>query len=215
MPLRPATRTLGDVKRDVRRTFGDESNVQINDQDITNWVNAAQTEIVEKNHILKAVSVSQSAAGQALYSFPTPLIAQVEALLYDGQRVKNIEMPTAMNDIMSNDPNAQDQSGTPTMWWEWAGQFTLYPTPNAVKDITLYYTKYPDDVSVDSDLLSVPNKYFSAIVAYCLWHAFELDEDWQAASVKENHYRVAIEEQAEEERVSENLVYPIIQDTDW
>lgn len=215
MPLRPSTRTLGDVKRAVRRTFGDESNVQIDDGDITAWTNDACTEIVEKNHSIKAVSTSQSVVGQALYDFPSPVIAQVEAMTYDGARIPNVDMAEAINDVMSSDPGLKEAAGTPTMWWEWAGQFTLYPTPNSVKDIVLYYTKYPDEVQTDADILPLPNKYFNAIVAYCLWHAFELDEDWNAASVKENHFRVALEEQSEEERVAENLVYPIIQSTDW
>lgn len=211
MPLRPTTRTLGNVKRAVRRIFGDESSVQINDTDLTNWANEAQTQIVEKNHNLKAVAESPAIPGQAEYTFPDPKIAQVEALLYDGKRLKNVEMPTALNDILGTDPH-QDDQGTPTAWYEWAGRFVLYPKPAEPKMIRMYYTKYPEDLTQDSQLLSVPNKYFQAVVDYCLWKAFELDEDWQAANIKENHFRVALEEQAEEERETENITYPIIQE---
>ena len=214
MPLRPSTRRLSDVKRNVRRIFGDESSVQIDDTDITNWANEAQTQIVEKNHNLKAVGVAPSVVGQAEYSFPSQQIAQVEAILYDGVRIDNVEMATALSTIISNDPQ-KEQTGTPTCWYEWAGQFVLAPKPDAVKDITVYYTKYPDELTTDSQLLSVPNKYFQAVVDYCLWKAFELDEDWAAAAVKENHFRVALEEQSEEERQAEHITYPVIQEVSW
>lgn len=215
MPLRPTTRTLGDVKRAVRRSFGDESSVQINDQDLINWANEAQTEIVSKNHNLKAVGTTVSVAGQSDYEFPDQQIDQVEALMYDNVRIQNIEMPTALEDVVSLDPQNEDDTGVPRVWWEWGGKFTLYPTPDEPKTITLYYTKYPDELVTDAQLLSVPNKYFNAVVNYCIWHAYEQDEDWYAARTKEGHFHQALESQAEEERETENLVYPIIQDVEW
>lgn len=212
MTLRPSTRKLSDVKRAVRRTFGDEAAVQVDDTDITNWANEAQTEIVEKNHNLKAIATSPSVVGTASYDFPTPQIAQVEAILYDGVKLRNIDINEAMNTVMADDPQREDR-GVPYLWYEWAGSFVLYPAPDAVKDITVYFTKYPTDLAADGDLLSVPNKYFRAVVDFCLWKAFELDEDWQAAEIKRSHFQLALDAQAEEERTAENITYPTIQET--
>jgi len=215
MPLRPSTRTLGDVKKAVRRIFGDESSIQIDDTDLKTWANEAQTQIVERNHNIKAVATAPSVKGQAEYTFPDPQISQVEAILYDGVRVPNVEINVALSSILGTDPDQEDE-GVPTAWYEWAGKFVLYPKPgDDDKEIKLYFTKYPSELTTDNQLLSVPNKYFQAVVDYCLWHAFELDEDWAAASVKENHYRVALEEQAEEEREAEHLTYPVIQEMGW
>lgn len=214
MPLRPSTRTFADVSRMVKRSFGDESSVQIDDTDIMTWANEAQTQIVQKNHNLKAVGTSSSVPGQASYDFPSQMISQVEALLYDGQVIKNVDIAKAMTTIMEADPQQEDE-GTPNCWYEWGGQFVLYPKPLEAKDITIYYTMYPDEITQDNQLLAVPNKYFQAVVDYCLWKAYELDEDWAAASVKENHFRVSLEEQSEEEREAENIVYPVIQEMSW
>lgn len=212
MALRPSTRTFAQVKRAVRRSFGDEAGVQLSDQDITDWANEAQQQIVSKNKSLKAVSTSSSVVGQASYTFPSPLIQQVASILYDGVPLEAIEMATAQDSIQRNDPK-QEASGTPVAWYEWAGEFVLYPVPDAVKDIKLYYTRYPDPLTgVDTQVLSVSDKYFQAVVDFCLWKAYELDEDWAGAQLKESHFRVALEEQSEEERETAHMTYPVIQE---
>lgn len=206
MTLRPTTRTLGDVKRTVRRIFGDEDSIQINDTDIENWVNEAQMAIVERNEPLKAVSTVTTEIGKAVYDWPTPKINAVDAITYDGRRLRNIEMVQALDHLSGGDP----KDGTPTAWYEYAGQFTLYPAPDEAKELKLYYTKYPDDLTTDTQLLSVANKFFQAVVDFCLWKSFELDEDWQAAQIKEGHFRAALEEQAGDEYRPEMITYPVI-----
>lgn len=215
MTLRPSTRTFGTVKRAVRRTFGDEAGVQLDDLDIIQWTDDAQQAILTKNKALKAVSTSQSVVGQGQYDFPTPLIQQVESILYDGRPLDPMDISTAQATIQKNDPK-QSVEGVPYTWFEWAGQFTLYPTPNEVKDITLYYTRYATPITgVESQLLDVPDKYYQAVVDYILWKAYELDEDWQGAQMKENHFRGALEEQAEEERESSHMLYPTVTEVGW
>ena len=210
MALRPSTRTYGQVKRTVRRLFGDEAGVQLEDADIQRWVDDAQTAIVERNKVLKSVSTTSSVVDQAAYTFPSPLIVQVESITYDGSPLANIEMHTAQERIQGFDPH-QEESGTPTSWYEWGGNFVLYPKPDAVKDITLYYTRYPLPMTGDeAQVLDLPDKYFQAVVDYILWKCYEMDEDWNGAQLKENHFRGALEEQAEEEREVGHMTYPII-----
>src|SRR5690606_8387383 len=123
-----------------------------------------------------------------------------------------IEMNTALKTVKSSDPH-QEQQGTPVAWYEWGGEFTLFPVPDTEKDIVLYYTRYPTPLTGDEDqLLDVPNKYYQAVVDYVLWRCYELDEDWNGAQLKEQQFRGALEEQAEEEREVAHLVYPTIQE---
>lgn len=212
MTLRPSTRTYAQVLRAVRRTFGDEAGVQIEGDDILQWANDAQQAINTKNKIFKAKATTSSVAGQSSYQFPDQRIQQVESLLFDGSPISPVEMPTAQNTIQANDPQ-NEESGTPSAWFEWGGEFTLYPTPDAVKTITIYYTRYPTPLTgADNQLLDVPDKYYQAVVDYILWKCYELDEDWNGAQAKENQFRGALEEQAEEERESAHLLYPVIQE---
>ena len=50
------TLNIQDVANRVKRTFGDESGVQVTDDDIIRWVNDAQLEISRQNEdLLEAV----------------------------------------------------------------------------------------------------------------------------------------------------------------
>lgn len=215
MALRPSTRKYSQVLKSVRRIFGDEAMVQLDDADILQWSNDAQMAIVEKNKILKSTSTTTSVVGQAEYTFPTPLISQIESITFDNELLRNIDYGTAQRQLISLDPQ-QEEEGIPEAWYEWAGEFVLFPKPNVAKTIKIFYTRYPEELTGDPDqILDVPDKYFTAIVDYCLWKAFELDEDWQAANVKEAQFRNVLEEQAEEEREASHMRYPIINEVSW
>lgn len=212
MTLRPSTRTYAQVKRAVRRIFGDEAGVQLEDADILQWANDAQQAINTKNKIFKAKSTTQTVAGQAQYIFPAELIQQIESITFDGTPISPLEMLTAQGSIQSADPQSQQQ-GTPVAWYEWAGEYTLYPVPDTEKDLTLYYTRYPTPLDGTEDqALDVPDKYYQAVVDFVLWKCYELDEDWNGAQMKEQQFRGALEEQSEEEREMAYMRYPVIQD---
>lgn len=212
MTLRPSTRTYEQVLRAVRRTFGDEAGVQLEAADILQWANDAQQAINTKNKIFKATATTPSVEGQSTYTFPAEAIQQIESILYDGSPLSPIEMPTAQDQIEAHDPQQEDK-GTPVAWYEWGGEFTLYPVPDAVKTIMLRYTRYPTPLTgVTTQFLDVPDKYYQAVVDYVLWRAYELDEDWNGAQFKQQQFQAALEEQSEEEREMAFMTYPVIQD---
>lgn len=212
MTLRPSTRTYGMVKRAVKRTFGDEAGVQLEDADILQWANDAQQAINTKNKIFKARSTSTSVPGQSDYDFPVDQIQQVESLTYDGRPIPAVEMAEAQARIQASDPHGEAY-GVPTCWYEWGGKFTLYPRPDQAKEIALYFTRYPTPLTgSDEEVLDVPDKYYQAVVDYILWKCYEMDEDWNGAQMKESHFRGALEEQAEEEREVAHMTYPVIQE---
>lgn len=213
MSLRPSTKTFGGLAQDIKRSFGDESGVQLDNADIQRWANAAQQEIVNSNKAIKAKSTLPSVIGTSTYTFPAVKIQQVEALHYDNVRLENVAFAEAERIIISQDPNKLE-TGTPSFWYEWDGEFTLWPTPDAVKNITLYYTAYPEDLTGDtSQYLSVADKFYNAVVDYVLSKAYEMDEDMQASQMAEQRFRAALENQMEDERQASNMTYPVIIET--
>lgn len=212
MSLRPSTKTFGGLVQDIRRTFGDESGVQLDSADVQRWANSAQTEIVNSNKAIKAKSTIPSIVGTATYTFPAVKIQQIEALHYDNAFVENVPFAQAEQVIISNDPQ-NIQTGAPVFWYEWDGELTFWPTPDAVKNITLYFTAYPADLTGDTDqFFDLPDKFYNAIVDYCLMKAYEMDEDMQASQMAEQRFRAALESQMEDERQSQHMTYPVIMD---
>lgn len=199
------TRTVAEVKRAVTRQFGDESGVQIETADLYGWINDAQDEIVKRNRILKATSTGSSVIGQAAYSFPSDNILQVESIHYNGERLRNMPFAQAEESLINASNSAE--TGEPILWYEWGGSFTFWPTPPTVQSFTIYYTMSPARITQDTDLLSVPDKYYQDVVRYALQQAYEMDEDWTASQAKAQQFTDSLNDMAEEERTAQNMTY--------
>lgn len=209
MPLSTPTRLVSDVRRNVQRAFGDESGVQLEDSDIIMWINDAQDEIVKRNRINKAKSSTVSVAGQPSYDFSTlgVTIMQIEALHYNGSRLPNMSFAEAEEQIIGYGSNPPSNS-QPVLWYEWAGAFTLWPAPVTVAAIDIYYTAQPTRVAALTDKLTLPDKYYNDIVAFVLQKAYEMDEDWQGAQLRQQQFDASLSAMGEEERSGQQMTYP-------
>lgn len=206
MTYSPSTRTVQDVKKMVTRQFGDESGVQIEDPDIINWTNDALEEINRRNKVLTAYNSANSVIGQQAYTFPSQNILEVSSIHFDGSLLPNVSFAQAEENVINGQGDAAN-TGTPALWYEWAGSFSFWPIPNAVKKIELYYVKRPDRVTTLTDLLTLPDTYFQDVVRYVLQQAYEMDEDWQAAQAKGAQLDASLQDIGEAQRTAQNMVY--------
>ena len=209
MSYSPPSRLVSEVMTAVKRQFGDESGVQLEDSDLIRWVNDAQDVIVAKTKVTKAKSTIAATANQAAYTFPSENMHQIESIHYDSNRIPNMSFPEAEEYIFSSDPE-QVAFGNPVLWYEWAGTFTFWPAPDDTKNIDLYYTKRPARVTASTDLLSLPDKYYQDVVRYVLQQAYEMDEDLGNAQAKGQQFEASMNEFSEEDRTSQNMTYNTI-----
>lgn len=204
-----STKTVQNVADYVKRQFGDESGVQITDQDIIRWVNAGQYEIFRRNEPVKSLGSADIVVGQHTYTFP-PDVLKVQSILVNGVPVSPRSYQDAEEYILDNDPN-RIQTGQPQMWWEWGGSFTLWPTPDAdsVGGITIRYIKAPTSVDALTDVLAVPDTLFNRLVEFVMGQAYELDENWAAADNKAAQFSQNLDSQAGDHNTQFNT-YPVI-----
>lgn len=215
MSKRPSTKEFQTLTREVKRIFGDESGVQLDATDILRWANDAQMEIVSINGPLKARSTTTSVAGQKVYTFPSEKIQQIASLQYDGRLLPNTPFPEAQRIIISRDPQ-NVATGTPELWYEWAGEFSLWPTPESARPIDLFYSAYPADLTGDpNQTLSVSDSYYSAVVNYILSKAYEMDEEPQLSQMAEQRFRDSVQQQGDSERQAQDGAYPVIQEVEY
>ncbi|ALY09295.1 structural protein [Arthrobacter phage Jasmine] len=188
MPVEKSTKSVGDVLTAVKRQFGDESGVQINDADIIRWTNDAQREIVDTNTLINAkVATTDVIAGLDTYSMLTDPsvvnIANITSIRYNGVVLRPITVQQAEEwGTTSNDRS----SGVPLGWYYEEGNVVLFPTPtDSVTDgLKIRFTAYPEDVTNSGSLLGIPDSYFNALVQYVISQAYELDENAQMAQMK-------------------------------
>jgi hypothetical protein len=130
----------------VKRQFGDESSVQVTDDDIIRWVNAGVSEIARKNQLLETKANSSIIAGTADYSYPTDLLTLIAV------RANTVSLlklsPSAIDDYVYD----TSTPGCPTAYSTFGRIITLYPTPNAAGTLTISYTAKPAVVAETSDL---------------------------------------------------------------
>jgi hypothetical protein len=212
MPAEIFTRTGTQVADAVKRQFGDPDGRQINDFDILGWINLAQQDIVSQNPLLKETGQTNVIKGQDLYTYPTQNIQYIEALHYDGVPLEPYSFQEAQSYILSNLPESGSPEGIPTIWYERAGQVYIFPKPN--KNITnglrMYYVEQPADLTVLTNTLSVPNRYFQRVVDLVLARAYQLDENWEAAAYKQQEYVNAMTLLENQENVVQTNTYPSV-----
>ena len=179
----PPTQLVSDVADYVKRTFGDESGVQVTDADIFRWVNAAQKEIVSSNSVLKGVGTIPVVAGVPTFDASSLGILNIQTIHVDGRKIKYLSFVDAEEHILKSDPQGAVVAGV-EFWYEWAGIINLYPVPSSPGILTIYYTKLPTAISSLTDPLSVPDMYFNRVIEFVMSQAYEMDENFGAADNK-------------------------------
>lgn len=201
---------VSDIITRVTRQFGDESSVQIDQADIIRWINDGQKEIAVQNDLLQAVGTLSSSLGDATYTFPADMLS-MRSMYYKNVKLSYMSRQEFDEYITSTDPDLT-QSGDPVLYTRWANEFTLYPVPQSaeVDGIKLYYTRRPVDVTALSDSIDLPLEYHTRLVEYCLQQAYEVDEDWNAAGIKQEQFSTGLDILKQQETHTDREFYSVI-----
>lgn len=203
------TKTVGQIYSYVKRAFGDESGVQMTNEDIIRWINDAQNEIAEAAGVIPSVATMSVSGGTPTYSLTsvTPLINTVASISLNGRRVGNINVAQAEESISLADPEGYEV-GPPQFWYSWAGEITFWPVPDKDYSMSIRYFAKPTDVTVNTtDVLSVPDDCFTDIVNYVLMRAYEMDENPEMMAAKQAEFSSSIAERGQSEMLSQSMTY--------
>lgn len=204
---------VSDVATRVRREFGDESSVQITDDDIIRWINDAQEQIAINNEgLMETTSQTDVVAGQAVYATPSDM-SVLRSLSYQGFHLKSMtfnefnEYMTGFNAPGTLNPYGQ---GIPICYMIWQDQITIFPTPSesVTGGLYIYYIKHPVAVIALGSSLSVPLEYHNSVVSYCLKQAYELDEDMYKSALKGQEFEQTTQKLNDRNKWAAQEYYP-------
>lgn len=203
------TKTGADVAVEVKRLFGDEDGVQIDDADILRWVNDAQRDIVATNPVLQKRVTRNVVAGTAEYAYPPERIQYIQAILFKGVPLDGLSYPEAQEYIQSNRISGQE-GPEPQVWYQWAQNIVIWPTPtqSVANGLTMDYIEIPNELASLADLLSLPDRYFNTIVDTVMMKAHLLDEDLPAADFARMRYSEGLSKLSEQENAIRRATYP-------
>lgn len=199
---------VSDVVTRVQRQFGDEASVQINSDDVIRYINDAAKEIAVQNDLGAAVANMSSVANQNLYTLPADALA-LRSVYYDNLKLDFYERTEYDAYVNTNDPN-ETAVGTPILYTRHVNDILLYPKPESVKTIKLWYFQRPIEVTATTDSLPFPVEYHLRIVEYCLQQAYQTDEDWDAADRMQSQFSDGMTRLKQLESSSDEEFYPVI-----
>jgi len=209
MPAEVFSYTGNDVSFRVRSQFGDQSGAQLGDPAILSWINDGQREIVNSNPILRGTKVTNLIGGQQDYSFPDDKVLAIEAVYVSGYPIQNISPQAAREYIIALDPDRQLNAERPEVWYERAGIITFYPVPsrtipNAIK---LEYVQTPTPLTLLTQTLGIPDRYFNELTNYVISQALEMDENYSAAAYKLGQFREGLDRLNLKDTLSQTDLY--------
>lgn len=204
-----------DVADRVKRTFGDDAGIQITDADIFRWINDAQLQIsIDNEELLETVGTADIVLGQPDYASPSNLNT-LRSLMYNNFRLRVLSF-AEFNEYLDGFKVPQNQSqfgmGRPEVFMVYGSTITLFPTPkeNLTAGLRIYYSRHPASVGNLADALTVPDRYHTTVVNYCLQQAYELDENADMTAYKKGQFDESIQKLKGQEKWTGREYYPTI-----
>jgi hypothetical protein len=208
-----STLTVQEIFTRIQRAFGDEAQAQVTQADVIRWINDAMREIANNNNLLQVKATANTTNGVSAYALPVG-IARLYSVKFRGLALESISLAQADELIGSIDLSVAQgfPVGTPTHYWIWAGQINLYPAPDTTSttELTLYYTRQATPVVNLGDVPEVPEQYHNRIVEYCMARAYELDENFFIASMKDQKFEASVDKIRQDESWKNQELYPFI-----
>ena len=176
---------LSDVQTRVKRSFGDESGAQIDNDDIARWASDAQLDIVKQTKCNQTTSRIAVVSGQYDYTITSSIT--ISSVVVDGHPLRAISQ-NELNQRFPDRHRVDISNGIPAFFTARDGAggtvVTLYPTPNATTtEIVVTHNTRPSPVVNPTDEFSIPEEYHEIIFRRCLERAYEQDGQWTAAGV--------------------------------
>lgn len=191
---------VSDVITRVRRTFGDEAAVQVQDADIIRWINDGQVEVIKNNDgALQKTGYINLVANQAQYTLPTDLMIlrslrykYPDMLSYTRIMYKNMQQ---FDESIDGWDGTTYSTGNPAFFTMYEGLAILFPIPDTsvISGLKVLYNQKPADVTVIGDALALPLIYHNTIVKYCMWQASLLDEDHEPGLMYRNDFQTDLD----------------------
>lgn len=185
---------VDDIFTRVKRSFGDESAVQVTEADVLRWINDSQREAVMQHEgLLQTLSYIGTNDSVGEYTLPTDLFTLSH--VYYRQNVSSTESYftlrfmslTEMSEYIDGWDGDQYSTGVPQIYTRVNEEMiTVFPRPDHddVNGIKVIYSRYPVDVDSTASPLDLPVYYHAYIEAFCMMKAYEMDEDWESSDKK-------------------------------
>lgn len=161
---------LSVIRTAVRDEVGNPPTSVLSDNEIDDRINDSYSEVATRyrHPEMRASAAANTVSGTATYSLPTRYWYAISLRDDTNDRVL---MPRPTEWINAQDT---DTTGPPQYWVREGSNHRLYPTPNAVYSINVFYVQRPVDLSADNDTTIFDGRDWDEIIKWgAIWRCFQ------------------------------------------
>ncbi len=209
------------IGKRVKRQFGDESGVQVTDDDVMMWLNDALREAAIQN---TGINLKRKfvASVEGINIISVPEHAGIQSVLFqptEGGEYVPLEY-VAANQLNLLYPNwnsgynyPHHATGTPAVYSSDAtGKIIIFPAPQVTNGagFSVLYNAFFTDVEDLTTQMGISPRYYQYLVEYCLMKAYEMDENWEAADRKASFIQSTLNTLSSDDGNLHQSSYPVI-----
>jgi hypothetical protein len=201
---------VSEIQTQVKNIFGDTAQAQITDAMILDWINNGQMDICRKSECLEAPYTANLVAGTDQYAYPADFIKE-QRLMVNG--IKMVRLTLSSIDMLFPDRLSAPMQSSTLYYFHWQRKFNLYPVPPAsvTGGLVVWYVRYAATLTAPGNTPEIPTMFHEDLVRFCLWHAWEQDQEWGAAQQAKQDYDTRLLKTIYDSQVEESESYPAVQ----
>jgi hypothetical protein len=165
--------TLLELRTDARAMLDETTAGFWTDAQLNYWLNEGNLDLAARLEDLEASDTQSTAASDYQYDLPTDCI-KVKRVQYDSFPLAFIGYNDLNKYEAVGDPSTSE-TGTPQYFYLWNNDIFLYPTPTAIKNLTIQYYKRPATMDEDTDTPEHASQFHNLIVYYAVYKALVKD----------------------------------------
>ena len=189
---------------EVIQKFGDIGMVQISTAMLLKWINNGQRKMASDTPFVEGSSATAIVAGQSAYDlatlFASARIQSINSIIVNGVPIEVVPFSRYQKFVPNGPPGSANApiSGVPTLGAIWGSVLSIYPIPatTIANNIVVYYHSFPADLASLASQLTVPDRYFNALVEYVFAQSLLMDENFAAAEQMLTHHESSLARQA-------------------
>lgn len=152
------------------------------DAEVYDYMSQAEQEIADIIECTETIdSTMDTVAGTQEYSKPSNCQI-IKFVRFDNVLLKNIDF-REKDALNLNRYGSTDQGGDPDSYYEYGSVIGLYPIPQRIAEIKIYYIALPPRLTISSTTFAIPALFHSYLVDYCLFRMYMKDQDDQRGNL--------------------------------
>lgn len=172
--------TLAELRASLRKRIGNPTTTDVPDVDLNEYINESN-QYINDTFAFRASRPTynfNTVAGTFQYDLPD----DVSVLMRVGNRTKQYRLKRRESKFQyDHEDQLTSEVGEPKFYYVGISWIHLYPIPDAVYAMALFYNNIAEPLVADGDTSVIPSTWHSGIVRYARYLFYDINQDFAKA----------------------------------